>query len=204
MTTRLPPGIDRRGAYLLTGRIDVRDAHPLELAYATRHITSHSNLDADAFRRSREDQALAELRASLGDWPRAYFGTATLAALAASIGSEECVRCRANMIARVRRLPPPGFDAAANFLLGEGCDRCKPKTQSTRIRPSGAALTSGPHGPAPLARSTPGRLRDWLVRTAAGDPLLTNAVRKLLGDQSLPGSIGLPPVSNDPVHPALR
>jgi hypothetical protein len=183
VTTPLPEGRERRGQLLLSGRLHPRDAHPLELAYATQHILSHPNLAANGFRRSREDESLAELRHSLGDWPRAYFGTATLLALAATPRAGDCVRCRANMIARVRRLPPPGFDAATNFLLGPGCDRCKrkPQAQSTKIRPSAVVSTSS-RAAAP-GRPTPGRVRDWLVNTAAHDPLLSNAVRKLLGDR---------------------
>jgi hypothetical protein len=142
VTTTLPPGRALRGQLLLSGRLHPRDADPLELAYATRHILTHRNLAADAFRRSPVDVALAELRASLGDWPRAYFGTAALAALAVNTRPDECVRCRANMIARVRRLAPPGFDAATNFLLGEGCERCrrKPSAQATQVRPSAATV----------------------------------------------------------------
>jgi hypothetical protein len=202
VTTPLPPGRAHRGQLLLLGRLHPRDANPIELAYAVRHIASHPNLAADAWRRSREDQVLAELRASLGDWPRAYFGTAALAALAANLRLGECVRCRANMIARVRRLPPPGFDAATNFLLGEGCERCKRKTQPTRTRASGAHLASS--SSAPPARPSLVRLRAWLQQEAMSDPILSNAVAKLLGRQSIPGDLGLPPVSNDPVHPEFR
>jgi hypothetical protein len=139
VTFRLPPGVERRGSYLLTGRIDVRDASPLELAYATQHILTHPNLDADAWRRSHLDQALAELRASLGDYPRALFSEATLRAVHARLPQTECRRCRALMLAKVYGLRAPGFDAATTYLIGPGCDRCHPKTQPTRTRPGGGS-----------------------------------------------------------------
>jgi hypothetical protein len=139
VTTPLPPGRERRGQLLLTGKLDPRDAHPLELAFATQHILTHPSLDADAFRRSHEEVALAEVRASLHDLPRRMFGLATLKAVHARLPETECRRCRALMLARVYRLRPPGFDAATNYLIGPGCDRCRPKTQPTGIRAGGAA-----------------------------------------------------------------
>jgi hypothetical protein len=203
-TTTLPPGRIRRGQLLLTGKLDPRDAHPLELAYATAHILRHPNLDADAFRRSHEDAALAELRASLGELPRLLFGQATLKAVHARLPATECRRCRALMLAKVYKLRPPGFDAATNFLIGEGCDLCRSKSQPARLRAGGAPHTSGPRGPAPFARPSVARLKLWIEQAAAPDPILSNAVRRLLGDQPLPGSTGLPPVSDAPVHSAYR
>jgi hypothetical protein len=61
----LPPGRLRRGRYLLTGRISVEQAHPTELAYATKHVLTHQEHlagSADPFHRCREELALAELR----------------------------------------------------------------------------------------------------------------------------------------------
>jgi hypothetical protein len=202
VTTPLPPGRIRRGQLLLTGRLHPRDVHPTELAYAVRHILLHPSLEADAFHRSREDVALAELRVTLGDWPRSFFGTAALAALAAGPRPGECVRCRANMLARVRRLPPPGFDAATNFLLGEGCDRCRRRTQPRTARPSGARLTSSVA--ASPGRPSLARLRAWVDREVMNDRLLRGAVQRLLGDQPIPGDLGLRPMSDDPVHPSMR
>jgi hypothetical protein len=72
----LSPALRQRGQLLLSGRIRARDAEPLALAYAVRHIARHPNLEADAFRRSREDVALAEIRMGLGDWARIRFGEA--------------------------------------------------------------------------------------------------------------------------------
>jgi len=200
----LPPGRARRGQLLLTGRLDPRDAHPLELAYAARHILMNASTDADTCRRSREDQALAELRASLGDHPRIMLGEAALRSLTAKLPATECRRCRALMLARVYRLRPPGFDAATVYLIGNGCDRCRPKTQPTRARPSGAHLASS--ASAPFGRPSLAGLRAWLQQEAAPDPLLSTAVRKMLGGQPLPDSLGpgAPPISGEPVHPSLR
>jgi hypothetical protein len=202
VTTTLPPARIKRGQLLLTGRLHPRDAHPLELAYAAHHILTHADTDADTWRRSREDAALAELRASLGDHPRILLGEAALRSLTAKLPETACRRCRALMLARVYKLRPPGFDAATTYLIGPGCDRCRPKTQPTRTRASGAHLASS--SSAPPARPSLVALKSWLQRGAAPDPLLSNAVAKLLGDQPIPGSLGLPPVSDDPVHPSLR
>jgi hypothetical protein len=184
VTTLLPPRREQRGQLLLTGKLNPADAHPTEIAYATRHILMNTSLDADAFRRSPVDRALAELRASLGDFPRHYFGEAALKAVHARLPETECRRCRALMLARVYKLRAPGFDAATNYLIGLGCDRCRPRAQpqSTRTRPGAAGATSRSRGGSvPPGRSTPERLKDWLVNTAARDPILANAVRKVLG-----------------------
>jgi hypothetical protein len=198
----LPPARTRRGQLLLTGRLHPRDAHPLELAYAARHILTHAATDADAWRRPRGDAALAELRASLGDHPRILLGEAALRAVTAKLPATECRRCRALMLACVYKLRPPGFDAATVYLIGNGCDKCRPKTQPTGTRAGGASrLTSTGASSTPPARPSLVALKSWLQRAAQDDVLLSNAVRKLLGDQPLPGSLGLPPVSN---HPVLR
>jgi hypothetical protein len=143
----LPPGRRRRGDYLLAGKIPVEQAHPLEVAYAVRHIASHPSLEADAWQRSREDQVLAELRATLGAAPWVQFGPAALAALAASGGGPGgCRRCRANLVARTRRLSLPDFDEATNWLIGPGCRNCR-QTLGLRppaqVRPGGAARPAG-------------------------------------------------------------
>jgi hypothetical protein len=155
VTFRLPLAYERRGALLLTGRLDVRDAHPLEVAYATRHILTNQSLDADTWRRSREDVALRELQASLGRHPFVFFGEAALKAVLPKLPATACRRCRANMLAKVYRLRPPGFDEATSYLLGE-CDRCKPKPRPTELRAGGAARsTSTSNGAvAPSARIT--------------------------------------------------
>jgi hypothetical protein len=133
----LPPGRVRRGQHLLNGRIDPREAHPLELAWATKHILTHRDLSADAFRRSAEDRALAELHATFGNLPRLTFGSSALRAVVVA-GPGECARCRANLIARVRHLSPPYRNAATNYLLGgEGCARCRPSPVRT-VRPGGS------------------------------------------------------------------
>jgi hypothetical protein len=146
----LPPGRVRRGQYLLTGKIPADSAHPLELAVATRHILTHPNLEADAWRRTREDQALAELRASLGAEPWVQFGIAALLAVATGIRfGGECLRCRANLLARVHRLSLPDTDEATNHLLGgEGCARCR-STRSRTVRPAGSARPGVPPTPRP-------------------------------------------------------
>ena len=153
-TPTLPPGRVRRGQLLLNGRLDVRDAEPTEVAYATKHILTHATTDADAWRRSPVDAALAELRASLGDHPRHYFGEATLRAVHTRLPQTECRRCRALMLARVYKLREPGFDAATNYLIGEGCDLCRrrPQAQSDRTRSGGVRTSS--NGPASPGRST--------------------------------------------------
>jgi hypothetical protein len=134
----LPPGRLRRGRYLLAGKIPADTCHPYEVAYATAHIIRHPSLEADAWRRTREDQALAELRASLGAAPWVHFGEAALRALVAAGGTGECVRCRANMIAKVRRLSPPGYDPETSWLVGPGCERCR-SVQTRTVRPDGGA-----------------------------------------------------------------
>jgi hypothetical protein len=208
----LPPARERRGQLILSGRLDPRDAHPLEIAFATRHILTHPNLDADAWRRSHEDQALAELRASLGNAPWVYFGLAALKAVHTRLPETACRRCRANMLAKVYKLRPPGFDEATSYLLGPPCDLCRPRSAETRVgdavRTSSAATV-----PAPPTRLTPSRptrekIADWLLHTAARDAGLSTAVRKLLGGQSwadpargigLDWHKGLPPISDQPV-----
>lgn len=141
--TTLPPGLRHRGQLLLSGRIRPRDAEPLALAYATRHILTHISWEPDAFHRSREEVALAELRASLGVWPWSHFGDAALQALVAGGGrpSGVCLRCRANMVARVYGLHRPGWDSATVYLLGNGCSVCRripvrppPATADTLVR----------------------------------------------------------------------
>jgi hypothetical protein len=207
VTYSLPPGRVRRGQLLLTGKLDPRDAHPTELAYATRHILTHPNLEADAFRRSPVDVALAELRASLGDQPRRMFGEATLRAVQARLPETACRRCRAHLLARVYKLQPPGFDAATVYLIGAGCDRCRPRSQPqpTKFRPSGAALTSGPHGPAPPARTTVERLKAWIGRELVNDPVLTRTALRMLGDQPIDGGLTYPPsIGDQPVHSEFR
>jgi hypothetical protein len=143
----LPPGCVTRGQFLLSGRIKPRDAEPLTLAYATQHILTHPNLEADAFRRSREEQALAELRASLGTWPWHRFGEAALRAVVLTRGGE-CRRCRGDMISRVGRLAAPPSDPATSWLLGE-CERCAPiqplvarPGRTVAVPPERAAVTA--------------------------------------------------------------
>jgi hypothetical protein len=178
------------------GRLHPRDADPTEIAYATKHILTHPPQDVGAGNTSREESALTELRVSLGDWPRALFGEAALRAVAASRAPTECARCRAYMIAVARRLPPPPRIPATAYLLG-GCDRCRPKTRGSDARLTSSAAASPP-------RPSLVRLRAWLQQGVADDPILNNAVRKLLGDQPLPDGPALPPLSDQPVHPSMR
>lgn len=220
MTTPLPPGRERRANLLLIGRLDVRDAHPLEVAAATRHVLTHQLLDADTWRmrRDTETRALAELRATLGSAPWVYCGEAALRALAAAGPAPGCVRCRANALARVHKLRPPGFDEATSYLLGPPCDRCKPKSQPVKTRPGGAASHLRSSGPAPSVRPTrvvpaqPTReaIASWLTRRAAGDPILGSWVKRWLDRVAPLGSDpargvglgwerGLPDVSDTPV-----
>jgi hypothetical protein len=158
----LPPGRRRRGEYLLMGKIPIESAHPLEIAYCVKHITQHPNLAADAWRRTREDQVLAELRASLGAVPWAHFGEATLRALVVTGGSE-CPRCRANLIARVRRLSAPDFSPEMIYLLGPGCARCR-RTGRATIRPSTVVRSTPvrPHHTGGTAPPDLPTLRRWV------------------------------------------
>jgi hypothetical protein len=169
----LPPGCVERGQYLLSGRIHPRDAEPLTLAYATKHILTNRSLEADAFRRSREDQALGELRVALGRWPWLRFGEATLRALVAARG-EECRRCRATMIARVGRLPVPPRDSATAWLLG-GCARCAPApavSGSQRRRGSVSQASTRPVGIVQAdLRRLPSDRQIHALYAAAGDAL---------------------------------
>lgn len=118
-----PPGCVHRGQLLLSGRIRPADAEPLTLAYATKHILTHRDLDRDPWHRDRTEQALAELRMSLGSWPWSRFGEATLRAITANLAERECRRCRARLIASVYGLAPPVKTPAIMYLLG-GCRRC--------------------------------------------------------------------------------
>jgi hypothetical protein len=135
------------------GKIPAESAHPTELAWAVKHVATHPNLAADAWRRTREDQVLAELRASFGAAPWVQFGIAALSALAASGGGGGgCLRCRANAVARVRRLSAPDTDEATSYLIGEGCARCRSSPgprPPARLRPhaGGTARPARPTQP---------------------------------------------------------
>ena len=187
----LPPGRIRRGRYLLAGKIKPEDAHPTELAYATRHVLTHQSLEADAFRRTREAVALAELRQTLGPAPWSHFGSAALSALVVAGGTGECLRCRANLIARARGLSPPYRDEATNFLLGGeegGCVRCRPSGRSTPVRASARGGTGRP------------------ARTTRRRPLalLRDDVNRLLTEVGDGDPLRLPSLYGEPVHPTLR
>jgi hypothetical protein len=201
--SELPPGRLRRVHYLLVGRLDPRTAHPLELAAAAKHVLTHPNLEADAWRRSREDQGLADVRMTLGNWGVVQLGEATLRAVAIGAGSEECVRCRANLIARVRRLPLPGFDAATVYLLGRGCARCR---QSARPDPR-PADAGGHTGTAPPTSTrlalSPQTIASMVAAVPPGAPAkVWRLLRERLAQD--PDGLSLPTISDDSVHPGLR
>jgi hypothetical protein len=196
---QLPPGRLRRGQYLLTGRIKPADAHPLELAYATAHVLTHLNLDVDTFHRPRDEVALAELRTSFGDWPRARFGEAVLRALVAT-GTDQCLRCRANAIATAYGLHRPGWDEATVYLIGRGCQRCRPRN-ATSPR---AATAGGGARPSPPVRPT----RNLAAMVEAVPPGASARVYQLLLDLAFRDDPYLnrpaPSILDRPVHPALR
>jgi hypothetical protein len=199
----LPPGRLRRGQFLLNGKIDPQEAHPLELAYAARHILTHRDHDADAFHRSAEDRALAELHATLGNLPRLTFGSAALRAVVVA-RSGECARCRANLIARVRKLAPPGWDAATVYLIGNGCARCRPRTGPGSRHPAPRSrLGSARPSSAPVTASRPS-----LSALAAAVPPGSSARvwSKLLAVafRDDPYMRPLPRIAAEPVHPSLQ
>jgi hypothetical protein len=166
-----------RGQFLLSGRIRPADAEPFTLAYATHHILTHPNLAADAWRRGRPDQALAELRASLGVWPWRRFGEATLRALAVG-RSEGCRRCRATMLARVGKLPAPPRDAATEWLLGH-CERCAPRPpRAQERRPAGPRRQRSATTPADL-RLLPSDRDIRVLYASAGNALQDLFVRDM-------------------------
>lgn len=92
-------------------------------------------------------------------------------------------RCQ-NMIARVRKLPPPTFDEATIYLLGPGCARCRP-TDGVRSRPAPVLLRAGG-----TARPDLDTLRAWVQALTSDLP---------------PDGIGpLPTIHDEPVHPSFR
>lgn len=199
----LPPGRLRRARYLLAGRIHPRDAHPLEIAWVTRHVLTHPSLEADAWQRSREDQALAELRISFGDWPRAHLGEAVLRSLAAPTASDECLRCRANAIASARGLHRPGWSEAVVALIGPGCARCRRSAESSP-RPAGVGDPSGTARPVPSTRLRRSHYAAMMAAVPPDPPpgvwqLIRESMSRNLGD-----GLTLPSISDGPVHPDLR
>jgi hypothetical protein len=184
----LPPGRLRRGRYLLTGRISVEQAHPTELAYATKHVLTHQEHlagSADPFHRCREELALAELRMTLGDAPWRTFGSSALLAVTASLAPGECRRCRANLIARARGLSPPYSDEATDYLLGPGCARCRPSSRAVGT---------------PVTASAGGSVRTRLRPLA----FLRDDVNRLLREVGDGDPPRIPTLYDEPVHRDLR
>jgi hypothetical protein len=197
----LPEGRLHRARYLLTGRITPATAHPLELAEATRHILTHRDHDADTFHRDAADRALAELRISLGDWPRAYFGEAVLRSLVAGAPPGGCLRCRANLIARARGLHPPGWSEAVVQLIGPGCAVCR-RGAGPGPRSVSADGHAGAARPVPSARLRP----DAQAILAAVPPGAPAGVWQRLRDIIArdPEGLSLPDIGGDSVHPGMR
>jgi hypothetical protein len=201
---------------LLTGKLHPRNAAPVELAYATRHVLTHRNLDASVWHHSREEDALRELRASLGSWPEARFGRAALLAVAAAPRGE-CRRCRAAMLSRAHGLVPPALDEATSYLLGPGCARCR-----SRVRAGGAS----PFTVKKKEEASPARhsSESWLSRLLArrglswrqlrqehrqdvglyGQRQADDRLRRKLATAWVDGLPKLPPISDSSVHPGLK
>jgi hypothetical protein len=134
-----------------------RPTNPLEQAELVLTVIRHPPSGEVHF-----DDGSAALREISRYYPDlvARFGEPTLlAAVARSrgrFGADSCHFCYAQALARVRRQEEPAVTKATRLLLGEPCSNSRhtDDTHPDKLRASGAAPTSGPTGPAPLARSS--------------------------------------------------